>query len=384
MDTSRTRTSSAEQADPDGSRARDQSSRRSLRTEDRLAGRGGALELLRVPAALFGAIVRLRRAAYDRGLAPRTRVTVPVVSVGNLSTGGTGKTPFCAWTVHELARRGFAPGLLSRGYRSVGAELNDEGQLLARLCPGVPHVQDKSRSRGARQLVERGVDAIVLDDGFQHRQLARDLDLVLVDATRPWGLAARGGEAPVRALLPRGLLREPPSSLRRADAIVITRCKQVDARALESLERELEACAPGKPIVRSTHRARAWRDERGRETPLDALRGREVELVSALGHPAAFEASVRATGAIVRSHRVLPDHHAYAASDLAGLATNGRILVTSAKDGVKLAALGITFQSLEIELELLTGAHILAALFDALPHASHSTARSIAHAGLRG
>jgi tetraacyldisaccharide 4'-kinase len=384
LDASRTRTSSPVADSLRATAGAQGSTDSSPRPEERLAARGGAIELLRVPAALFGAIVRLRRAAYDRGLAPRTRVDVPVVSVGNLSTGGTGKTPFCAFAVHELERRGFRPGLLSRGYRSRGAELNDEGRLLARLCPGVPLVQDKDRRRGARELVAQGVDAIVLDDGFQHRQLARDLDLVLVDATRPWGLAARDGGEPVRALLPRGLLREPPSSLRRADAIVITRCEQAGPGALDALEAELESFAPGKPIARSTHRPRAWRDERGRESPLDALRGRDVRLVSALGHPAAFEASVRATGASVREHRVFPDHHEHVARDLDGLAADGCVLVTSAKDAVKLAPLGVAFQALEIELALLSGAHVLGALFDALPHAARSGGPSIAHAGFRG
>jgi tetraacyldisaccharide 4'-kinase len=355
------------------------------RPHDTLARRGGWIELLRIPAALFGAIARARRAAYDFKLLPRERVPVPVVSVGNLTTGGTGKTPACAWVVHELERRGFRPGLLSRGYRAVRAgELNDEGKLLERLCPGVPHVQDKDRARGARELCARGVDVIVLDDGFQHRRLSRDLDLVLVDASRPWGLSAERGTEPVRALLPRGLLREPPSSLARADAIVITHSDAIDASALERLERELLEIAPGKPIVLALHRACAWRDERGEVSDLSACAGREVDLVSALGNPDAFEASVARTGAIVREHRVFPDHHDYAREDVAGLGTGGRALVTSGKDAVKLAPLGVQFLSLEIELDIARGAHVLAALLDALPLPAHLSERRALHAGLNG
>ena len=123
-------------------------------------------------AALFGAAATLRRAAYDAGVLPVHRLDVPVVCVGNLSTGGTGKTPMCALLVDRLARRGLRPGLLSRGYRAGLDGRNDEALLLERLLPGVPHVQDADRARGARSLVDRGCRSIVLDDGFQHRRLA--------------------------------------------------------------------------------------------------------------------------------------------------------------------------------------------------------------------
>jgi tetraacyldisaccharide 4'-kinase len=337
------------------------------RWERRLSHRGGALELLRLPALAFGAAVRTRRAAYDRGWAPIARLAVPVISVGNLSTGGTGKTPLCAWIVHELASRGRNPGLLSRGYRAAADGQNDESRLLERLCPGVPHVQDPDRVRGGRALVERGVDAIVLDDGFQHRRLARDLDLVLVDATRPWGLPrVEPGAEPVCAMLPRGLLREPPSSLARADAILTTRTEQASVRELEELERELLRVAPGRPIVRTRHHTRCLRDERGRESAASALERSEVDLVSAIGNPEAFEASVRSTGAIVREHRIFPDHHEYGSADLDGLARGGRKLVTTAKDAVKLAPLGVPFLTLEIEIVIESGAPVLSALLDTL------------------
>jgi tetraacyldisaccharide 4'-kinase len=367
--------------------------RAGARFEQRLARRGGAIELLRAPAIGFGAAVIARRFAYDRGWLASIRVDAPVVSVGNLSTGGTGKTPLCAWIVRELEARGMKPGLLSRGYRAGADGRNEEALLLERLCPDVPHVQDPDRVRGAHELVARGVDAIVLDDGFQHRRLARDLDLVLVDATQPWGLPHVGNEPTVRALLPRGLLREPPSSLARADAIVLSRTsglsRDADVRdgasgaaELESLERELERFAPGRPIVRTRHRTRCLRDERGAESDPSTLGGREVDLVSAIGNPDAFEASVRATGAIVRRHRVFPDHHHYVAADLEGLARDDRRLVTTAKDAVKLAGFDIAFQTLEVEIAIDSGAAVLSALLDALPHARTASTRDAA-AGAR-
>jgi tetraacyldisaccharide 4'-kinase len=345
------------------------------RRELRLARRGGAIELLRLPALVFGAAARARRGLYDRRWLPIARLAVPVISVGNLSTGGTGKTPMCAWLVRELASRGLRPGILSRGYRASASGRNDEALLLERECPGVPHVQDPDRVRGGRELASRGVDVVVLDDGFQHRRLSRDVDLVLLDATRPWGLPrVDAASPPVCALLPRGLLREPPSSLARADAIVITRADQVAAREIAELEREIQRVAVGVPIARAGHRACRLRDERGRESPLESISGREVDLVSAIGNPEAFEAGVRATGAIVRKHRAFPDHHAYRREDVDALgASTGaatRPLVTTAKDAVKLAPLGVEFHALEIEIELTSARPVIEALLDSLPHPS--------------
>lgn len=342
---------------------------------ERLAHRGGAIELLRLPAALFSAIALLRRAAYDTGIAPATKLDVPVVSIGNLTAGGTGKTPACVWLARELARRGYRPGLLSRGYGAAAGESNDEALLLARSLPGVPHVQDARRTRGGARLVELGVDAIVLDDGFQHRALARDLDFVLVDATRPWGLPSVGDAAPVCALLPRGLLREPRTSLARADAIVVTRSDQVEPAALEALERQLERFAPGRPIARAVHAPRALVDEAGREHDVRALAGLEIDVVSALGNPTAFESTLRGLGAVVRDHRVFADHHRYERADVAGLGAL-RPLVTSAKDAVKLALLGVPHRFVDVEFQFTSGAAPILALLDGLPRVG---ARALAH-----
>jgi len=333
---------------------------------ERLARRGGAIEFLRAPALLFGAVVFARRAAYDSGIAPATRLPVPVVSIGNITAGGTGKTPASVWLVRELARRGGKPGLLSRGYGAAAGRENDEARLLARLVPDVPHVQDPRRARGGAALVARGVDVIVLDDGFQHRQLARDLDLVLVDATRPWGLPGIAGAKPVCALLPRGLLREPRTSLARADAIVVTRSDQVACEELEDLERDLLHFAAGRPLARAVHAPRALVDANGRERDPSALAGTEIDVVSALGNPEALERTLKSLGAIVREHRVFPDHHRYVREDLAALGA-ARPLVTSGKDAVKLAPLGVPHTWLDVEFRLTSGAAPIAALLDALP-----------------
>lgn len=340
-----------------------------------------------MPSALFEGFARLRAAGYERGWLPSVRVAVPVVSVGNLSAGGTGKTPCVAFLAREFQRRGWCAGVLSRGYRAprgASERENDEARWLESALPGVERVQDPERVAGARVLIERGVDVILLDDGFQHRRLARDLDLVLLDATRPWGLPPppRGG-APVCACLPRGLLREPPAALGRADALVITRADQADARALEALRAALAVLAPGRPILSATHRPARLSGPDGVPLALDELRGREVELVSALGNPEAFQRTVESLGARVLGHRVFPDHHDYGPEDLAGAEVSGRWLVTSEKDGVKLARFG-RCHVLGTEFELLEGGAVLAALLDSLRPGQARRARAALHEGLHG
>ena len=357
------------------------------RSDDRLARRGGAVELLRAPAALFGVAVRCRNRLYERGWLRAERLDLPVVSVGNLTAGGTGKTPLVAWIARELERRGLPPGIVTRGYKAPRGAAGDETQLLAELLPGLLYVEDPDRVRGARQLAELGAGAVVLDDGFQHRRLARDLDLALVDATRPWGLATDATGSSVRALLPRGLLREPPQALARADLVLVTRADQVDAERLRALERELAELAPGVPLARAAHRPLTLREERDGRTsrrPLEDLRGRPVDLASGIGNPEAFEGTVRSLGARIERHARFGDHHAWSARDLAGLGEGGRWLVTTAKDAVKLREISSALYVLEVEIQILSGAAPLEALLDALPRAQAALERAALHAGLHG
>jgi len=323
------------------------------------------VECLRPLGALYRGITGLRNAAYDAGLFATKRLDVPVVSVGNLSVGGTGKTPMVVWVARELLARGRRPGVLSRGYRAQG-EQNDEGRLLERLLPGVPQLQNPDRVEGGAQLVAEGADVIVLDDGFQHRRLGRDVDVVLVDATRPWGLPApaEGGD-PVCALLPRGFLRESPNGLKRASAVVLTRCDQATDARIQQLEAEIERLAPGVPTARTRHRALELSTPDG-PRPLSDLAGRDVVLVSGLGNPEAFERSARDAGARVVATKRFPDHHHFRRTELDGVAPDGAVILTSSKDAVKFEAEGIPCWVLEVELELLRGKAVLEALLDSL------------------
>ena len=360
------------------------------RIEDRLARRGGAVELLRLPAAVFGAVSGLRSSLYDRGLLPVERLDAPVVSVGNLTAGGTGKTPMVALLAQRLRARGRRPGLLSRGYGSRRGAENDEARLLAELLPDVAHVQDPDRAAGGRRLVEQhGVDVVLLDDGFQHRRLHRDLDLVLVDATRPWGLPPDGANRePVRALLPRGLLREHPRNLARAHAVVLTRVDQAAHELVAGARAQVARWAPHLPVLTAEHRPVSVRArDGGRSDPRD-LAGREVDLISGIGNPQAFEDSVRGLGATVRSHRRLPDHHDHSAADLDGLGAGGGWVLTTAKDAVKLrdlpASARIELRVLDVELVLRDGDEVLEALLDSLPESRAQRERSALHEGLHG
>ena len=340
--------------------------REGRRPELRLAQRGGLVEGLRLLSPLYGGVVCLRNGLYSRGLLRAEAASVPVISVGNLTTGGTGKTPFVVWVVEVLRELGMTPGVLSRGYgRAAGAEKNDEGALLGEGLADLPQVQMPDRVAGASEIVALGADVIVLDDGFQHRRLARDLDIVLIDSTRPWGLAAAEDAVdPVEALLPRGLLREPVKSLARADAVVLTRCDQADPAALEAVLRRVQSCAPGVPVAHASHSPTKVRAPHGEEDPA-WLRGRPVCLVSGVGNPGAFEATVCGLGADVRGVHVFADHHNYKREELMGLCESGVELLVTAKDAVKLRELGVACCSLEVELQITEGAAPLRSLIEA-------------------
>jgi len=184
-------------------------------------------------AGLFGWAVSFRNSLYDRNILTRQSAAVPVVSVGNLTVGGTGKTPTVAYVTRALAGLGRRPGILSRGYggRAGDEGLSDENLQLCESLPGVPLLEDRDRVRGAIRLVaEESVDCIVLDDGFQHRRLSRDLDICLVDATTPVGSGW---------LLPAGLLLEHLEGLSRATVVLLTRCDLVSREALDALRERI-------------------------------------------------------------------------------------------------------------------------------------------------
>lgn len=282
-------------------------------------------------AMLYGAAVRARNARYERG-EPTYRCAAPVISVGNLTVGGTGKTPMVIAIVERLVRSGMKPAVLMRGYRADASGMNDEQRLIQRACPNVLCLADPNRCRAARAAVERhGSDALILDDGFQHRRLARDLDLVLIDATCPFGFDR---------LLPRGLLREPVGSLRRAHAVVITRADEVDAQALRAVRSRIESLCPHIPLLAARHRVAGLVDLEGNGAGALST-GCKVFAFAGIGNPQSFHSTLKRMGADVVGTRWRPDHAHYGPRDVESLlreaaAHRADLLVTTEKDAVKL------------------------------------------------
>jgi tetraacyldisaccharide 4'-kinase len=287
---------------------------------------------LRLASLPYGTAVYLRNWLYDRGWKRSHRVPVPVVSVGNLTLGGTGKTPCVEYVARFYRQRGRRAAILSRGYASESGP-NDEALVLEENLPDVPHYQGVDRvALAAIALEESESEVLVLDDGFQHRRLARDLDLVLIDATSPWG----------HGLFPRGFLREPASSLRRANLVLLTRCDQVDANQCVRLRQQVNRYAPVVPIVETRHRATELvNSDQARESP-DFLSRHPVAAFCGLGNPGAFRRTLTDLGAKVAAFRSFPDHHAYTKADVEDLRdwasqqATDCVVVTTQKDLVKL------------------------------------------------
>lgn len=299
--------------------------------------------------------VRLRNRLYDRGWKRSDSAPVPVVSVGNLTLGGTGKTPCVEYVARYYREQDVRVAILSRGYGSAGGR-NDEALVLEENLPDVPHLQGPDRVALAQVAVEElESELLVLDDGFQHRRLRRALDLVLVDATNPWGHGY---------LFPRGLLREPPRSLRRANVILLTRCDQVMRGEVDRLRSAIIDLAPGRPVVETTHRAVELVNADQQVAPLAALTERPVRAFCGIGNPLAFRRTLEDLGARLADFRTFPDHHAYTRADVDDLrawarqgATDGPI-VTTQKDLVKLRLpqlSGRELWALRIQLHVETG-----------------------------
>lgn len=321
-----------------------------------------ALAPLGAASRLMAAGAWLHRASYRSGWLRPARLEAAVVSVGNLAVGGTGKTPLAAWLALELHRRGRRVTLASRGYGGVASrsgavvvvsdgrfvhsraeEAGDEPMLLASLAPGVPVVVARNRATaGLRAISAFGAEILVLDDGFQHHRLHRDVDIVTLDGAR--GLA-RG------RVLPRGPLREGTRALRFADAVGV-----VDGPLSELDAALLERRAPAAFRFEASRRPAGLRSLDGAPVgPPSSLEGREVGLLSGIAQPDSFRRTVEALGARVVAERRFPDHHRYRASDVEGLRRQAQRWITTQKDAIKLLPSwldGVEVASLEIAVSV--------------------------------
>ena len=339
-----------------------------LRTENNnlpaLLIRGG----LWVASFPYHLVVNCRNKAYQLGLMRTHGAGVPVISVGNITAGGTGKTPACAAIAKWLRHRGLRVAILSRGYGALADGLNDEARELDTLLPDVPHLQAANRIETAKIAVEElEMEILLLDDGFQHRRLARDLDIVLLDATNPFGWGH---------LLPRGLLREPLKGLRRADLVIVTRSDQVTTQDLANLRTKVQRVSPKAGWVESIHSPIRWRNSSGEELPLDYFASKPALALSGIGNPQAFLETLQRLSVTLIDQIQFPDHHPYSPMDVQGIlerisqcSVPPQAVLCTGKDLAKIASnqLGtVPLWALEIELQVISGAEVLNEYLDRL------------------
>lgn len=356
----------------------------------RSSGAAAALlrSLLSETAFGYAAIVRARNFLYRIGWLRTHRVGAAVISVGNITTGGTGKTPLVVWVYKQIisnfksqisdsrSQISDSPcAILTRGYkaakdpRSGTQGYADEVAILAESCAGAKVVVNPDRAAGAAEAIGRhGAKVLVLDDGFQHRRLARDLDIVAIDATQPFGYGR---------MLPAGLLREPISSLKRAHAIVITRCDQVGEAELDKLEKKLYAVNPQLVIARSIHAPVRV------EYPLsvipanagiqvEQLKGKKVFAFCGIGNPDAFFGTLEAIGCRLVGSEIYDDHYQYTQGILSDIFSRAGglgadLILTTQKDWTKIIGLTEGRNSppiayLAIEIRFLAGEDQLTSL----------------------
>jgi tetraacyldisaccharide 4'-kinase len=332
-------------------------------------GPSSARAALSVLSGFYLAGLKARQAAYGAGLMRRQKVNAWVLSIGNITAGGTGKTPAAIYYARKFLGEGRSVVVLSRGYgRAAPAagplavsdrekvllsprECGDEPYLIARKVPGVPVVVCAKRVKGAELAMERfGAEVIVLDDAFQHVAIARDEDIVVIDCANPFGFGR---------VLPRGLLREPLSALGRATRFLLTRADECEH---EHIIEKLKELNPAAEILRSRHRPVGLTALSGEgEEACDWVSGKKVLAVSGIGNPKAFEDTLKRLGARLVHALRFEDHRWYDAADIAAIESAAKRfgaehIVSTEKDGVRLALTPKAPKDtllLEIELELM-------------------------------
>jgi tetraacyldisaccharide 4'-kinase len=258
---------------------------------------------------------------------------MPVISVGNLTLGGTGKTPMIEWLARWFRARGVRVTIISRGYGAEAGARNDEALEMEQKLPDVPHVQNPDRVAAARMAIEEfECQLILLDDAFQHRRIHRDLDIVLLDALEPFGFGH---------VFPRGMLREPIAGLQRADVVALSRANFATAEGRERIKRTVHQHAPSALWVECNHAPRSLQAASGATFELSALAGKPVAAFCGIGNPAGFRRTLEECGFNVAAFREFPDHFAFGRADVESLAAWTRELEVEAvlctqKDLVKL------------------------------------------------
>ena len=336
----------------------------------RRKGIGAAImrALLSTLTPLYRLGVHRANQRFDNDPGAVSKVDVPIISIGNLTTGGTGKTPLVIWLCRQVRQLDRRVAIISRGYgaaknRDRTSKPNDEAMELGQRLPDVPHLQDPNRVISATIAIEElETEAIVMDDGFQHRALARDLEIVVVDATAPFGFGH---------LLPRGLLREPVKNISRADFVVLSRCDQVSHEEISRIQAELKGHCPNLPIAKTKVQPATWMQYDGQEKDLSEFApsttedkdSTQVFVCCAIGNPNSFLDTVSSTGVTVVGQKFLPDHHLYSRADIEMIAeaatqSGAAAIVCTHKDLVKIGVnqfKGVPIYALVAEIVFLEG-----------------------------
>jgi tetraacyldisaccharide 4'-kinase len=316
----------------------------------------GALAAAAIPYAW---VVRRKNARFDCGLTRPANFETPTISVGNLTVGGTGKTPLVCWLAEWFRDHDTAVTLISRGYGRQTNRHNDEALELAARLPDVPHLQNPDRVAAARKAVSTNPrQVLILDDAFQHRRIARDLDIVLLDAMDPFGH---------ERLLPRGLLREPPEGLARSHVVGLSRADAVSVERRREIESRARSLAPHAVWLELAHQPTGLASHGGHAQSLDAWRGRKVAAFAGIGNPAGFRHTLTSCGLELAAFRELPDHCAYSPGEIDSLErwlrkaraeTGVAAAICTRKDLVKLprdSLGGLPLVALDVRLQFLAG-----------------------------
>jgi len=361
------------------------------------SGGAGAVVLrlfLQIAAAGYAAAVGLRNFLYSSGWLKTHRVDATVFSIGNITVGGTGKTPLVVWLCNKITKnsklktKNCGVAILTRGYKarlvwcvmrgakrkkwipaSAGMTARntqyalhntegDEPAILVQSCPQAKVVVNPDRVAGATEAITGfGAKVLIMDDGFQHRRLHRDIDIVTIDATCPFGYGR---------MLPAGLLREPITSLKRADAVIITRCDQIHEAKLSKLEEKLQWVNPDMIIARSIHRPVCAKLADGKEISIEQLKGRSVFAFCGIGNPQSFLGTIKNIGAELVGSKIYDDHYHYTDDDISDICAQAiqlgaNLMLTTQKDWSRLpienrkSKIEMPLAYLAIELKFISG-----------------------------
>lgn len=321
--------------------------------------------LLNVMAAFYGLVIAFRNFLYSRGLlksysitqgglitTDRTQATIPVICVGNITVGGTGKTPMVIWLCQWFRSKDINCVILTRGYKAAKGE-NDEPEILKKNCPGSAVIISPDRLKGAMEAVRRyRAQVLIMDDGFQHRRLHREIDIVMVDATEPFGFGK---------MLPAGLLREPITSLKRAQAAVITRSDQVSEDKSAEIIKNIN---PNIVIAKAVHQP-VCAMAADKQIHIEQLKGRRVYAFCGIANPEAFLSTIKSLAAEVVGSKIYDDHHKYTAGDVGEIfdkaeRAEAEFILTTEKDYNKIdlsatGKKGLVLAFVAVRMKLLSG-----------------------------